>query len=45
MTRILDRWAERAIVSALQQWKTGRLTVCSPSGTLVVGDAAGPRRR
>ena len=27
MTRILDRWAERAIVTALRQWTTGRLTV------------------
>jgi len=42
MTGILDRWAERAIVSALQKWTAGRLTVCSPSGNLVVGDAAGP---
>jgi cyclopropane-fatty-acyl-phospholipid synthase len=45
MIGVLDRWAERAIVSALRQWKTGRLTVCAPSGTLVVGDGGGPAAR
>lgn len=42
MRQLIDRWAEKAVITALQRLAHGRLSLITPDGTQVFGGRPGP---